>query len=200
MFPFLKKIFDCIFPPSAETILIESLTQSDVKQLFQIQVKDITSLSRFDDARIRALVHEAKFHGNKKSFEFLGKLFEKYFSTSSQHFDFIIPVPLSSKRLRTRGYNQVLEIVKNSSLPKESLLVTDILLRIRDTKPQTEFKREKRLTNLHDAFGVVEGERLNGKHILIVDDVSTTGTTLHTAKNTLLPYSPASITCIALAH
>ena len=79
-----------------------------------------------------------------------------------------------------------------------------MLVRTRHTKPQTTLARKERLTNVVNAFDIrdIEAARtlLAGKHVLIIDDVTTTGATLKAAKATLLPLQPASITLLSLAH
>jgi ComF family protein len=145
-------------------------------------------------------VHEAKFHGNKKAFMLLGGLLQMYLREQAPKVDVIIPLPLSSPRLRARGYNQVYEVLKTQEPEVLNKLDTTSLIRTRNTRPQTELEREARLLNMHNAFSVKNHEKIIGKHILVVDDVSTTGATLHSAKASLLPYNPASVTLIALAH
>ena len=201
MYIFFQRLLDFIFPPSEEAMIVSSLAECDVTSLFfHTTVGDAHVLSPYHDSRIRALVHEAKFHGNKRAFQLLNILLVTFLDTHHRPVDFILPIPLSGKRKRTRGYNQVHEILRAQKLNTAGVIRTDILIRKKDTRPQTELKRTERLTNVRDAFGVKNMEAIRGKHILIVDDVTTTGATLRTAKATLLPYGPASVTCVALAH
>lgn len=201
MYIFFQRLLDFIFPPNEETSIVNSLTERDVTSLFFHTIGDDAHvLSSYHDSRIRALVHEAKFHGNTRAFQLLNSLLITFLNKHHQPIDFIFPIPLSGKRKRTRGYNQVHEILRANKLGTAGVIRTDILIRKRDTRPQTELKRTERLTNVRDAFGVKNVETIRGKHILIVDDVTTTGATLHTAKATLLPYGPASVTCVAIAH
>ena len=157
-------------------------------------------LSEYKNKNVQALIHEAKFHHNTKAWAHLHMLLAMHFSKISEPVDYIIPIPLSRARMRARGYNQVSEILKAHPTENKYPILEEVLVRTRHTKPQTELKRNERLTNMHDAFSVVHGERIMGKHILLVDDVTTTGSTLKAAKATLLPYSPASVTCLAFAH
>ncbi len=111
-----------------------------------------------------------------------------------------IPIPLSKNRMHTRGYNQVYEILRSLENDSKCIIETSLLVRTRDTPPQTKLSREGRLQNMHNAFRVSDPERVKGKHILIIDDVLTTGATLRAAKAALLPHEPASVTCLAIAH
>lgn len=201
MYIFFQRLLDFIFPPSEESMIVNSLMEHDMTSLFfHTTIDNMHVLSLYHDSRICALVHEAKFHGNTRAFQLLNILLATFLDTYHKPIDFILPIPLSGKRKRTRGYNQVHEILRAQKLNTTGIIRTDILIRKKDTRPQTELKRTERLTNVRDAFGVKNVEAIRGKHILIVDDVTTTGATLHAAKATLLPYSPASVTCIAIAH
>jgi len=162
--------------------------------------ESVWALSTYKNTSIRALIHEAKFYHNKQAQELLSNLLQLHINTAVTDIDVIIPIPLSSSRMRTRGYNQVTEILKSGSLHTQYTILTDVLIRTRNTQPQTELQREKRLTNLHDAFMVIDGTSIQHKHVLLIDDVTTTGTTLGVAKDVLMPHCPASLTCIALAH
>lgn len=190
---------DFIFPPSEDALLVRALTQDDMTRLFQVQhVGDATALSEYAESGVRALIHEAKFHGNTHAFRLLNVLVRTFLEQHEKQIDAIIPVPLSRGRMRARGFNQVAEILRaqNIEVPVE----TSVLIRTRDTRPQTELERSERLMNVRDAFGVTHAERIRGKHILLIDDVVTTGATLSAAKAALLRCNPASIICLALAH
>lgn len=201
MYIFLHTILDFIFPPSEELLLVRSLHTKDIASLSTYRiVNGVHTLTPYKDARVRALIHEAKFHNTAHAFSLLNEIFSRFLTTYNKPFDYILPVPLSKRRGRTRGYNQVYEILKAGTVHIPAEIRTDILIRTIDTKPQTELSREKRLVNVRGAFGVRNSELLRGKHILIVDDVTTTGATLRTAKASLLPYFPASVTCVAIAH
>lgn len=201
MHPLIIFCLDSIFPPSSEARLVRTLSSSDVLNLYtKTLVHSVIALSEYTHPHIRALIHEAKFHGNKKAFSLLNALLQKYLSTTTSPVDMIIPIPLSRARMRTRGYNQVISILTVHPLPAQPTIQTNMLRRVRDTRPQTELTRDERLTNLRDAFGVADGTHITGKHILLIDDVMTTGTTLKTAKATLLQFHPASVTCLALTH
>ena len=99
--------------------------------------------------------------------------------------DWLVPVPLSPQRLTSRGYNQAWELVKalRARLTDAPAGLADALVRLGDAPDQHSLPREQRLRNLRGAFAVAPQrvEALRGKRVLLVDDVSTTGTTLHSA-------------------
>lgn len=197
----LIRILDFIFPPRAETLVVRALSARDIPYLCtETHVHDAVVLSDFRNPRVRALIHEAKFHGNTHAHELLGKLFAMYWKELPMPFDVIIPIPLSQKRERARGYNQVQKILECSAREVSIPLLTTSLTRILHTTPQTNLPKEARLKNLQGAFSVTDPQAITGKRILIVDDVLTTGTTLHTAQVALAAHNPTSIRLLALAH
>ncbi|UGS91298.1 ComF family protein [Ralstonia wenshanensis] len=92
--------------------------------------------------------------------------------------DVLLPVPLSPARLHSRGYNQAWEIARRLAHQLNIPAHANALNRVRDNPAQATLDRAERLTNLHGAFVVAEPARVVGRHIGVVDDVMTTGTTL----------------------
>jgi ComF family protein len=113
--------------------------------------------------------------------------------------DMIIPVPLHSRRLRWRGFNQS-EILAHA-LDLRIPVITDILVRVRYTKPQVRTKsKNERTENLRDAFDVTPHTNINGKDILLIDDIMTTGTTLHECATKLKCAGARKVHCLVLAR
>ena len=110
-----------------------------------------------------------------------------------------IPIPLSAERLRARGYNQSLLLARAICAPH---IHPTLLQRLRDTAPQAGQRRTERLHNLRHAFGVPEAARsqLAGKQVLLVDDVITTGATVHAAAQALLQAGAAGVRALAIAR
>ncbi len=202
MFAFIHNALDILFPPSEEALIVRAMAPTQAQFLLDVRVKNReVTLAPFSDRRIQALIHEAKFHGNKKAFQILGTMFDTYIGTHPPKEDAIfIPVSLSKKRERDRGCNQVTEALKAAQEKIPTLYIdTHTLIRTRDTTPQTKLKREQRLDNMENAFALRNPENIAGRHLVLVDDVTTTGTTLSEAKRTLRKARPKSITTIALA-
>ena len=118
--------------------------------------------------------------------------------------DLMLPVPLSKERLQTRGFNQAWELTRALARQSGSAATTDstLLLRVKNTRPQTELKREARLANVKGAFQIdpLRAAAVKGKHIVLVDDVMTSGASLFTAAEALRAAGAAHITGIVLAR
>lgn len=114
--------------------------------------------------------------------------------------DAIIPVPLHPQRLRKREYNQSLLLADRLSDHTNIPLLLACLLRNRPTMPQTALSRKERLRNLRGAFSVAKPAGIQGKRILLVDDVFTTGTTLHECAKTLRRAGSGPVYGVTLAR
>ena len=153
---------------------------------------------------MQRLVHQLKYKGKEGIGTYLGYLFGLSLleSTDFQSIDIIVPIPLHPQKKRKRGYNQS-EIICDgiaNGLKKECDYSS--LVRIVDTKTQTKKSRYNRWENVSEIFKVLYPEKLEGKHILLVDDVVTTGATLEAAAQILLeiPNTTISIACLAYAN
>ena len=115
-------------------------------------------------------------------------------------YDLLIPVPLHRSRLRERGFNQALILVREVEnkihLPLDYLN----LQRIRDTQPQTSLKEKERKKNVRGAFGLREEQKVKGKTILLVDDVYTTGATVNECSRVLKKAGAKRVDVLTLAR
>ncbi len=126
---------------------------------------------------MRYLIVQLKFHKHYKIARLLGTLLASEISKQSQLPQAIIPVPLHPKRYRERHFNQSIEIAKTLSNQLQLPLLLDYCQRDRDTAHQTDLNKTERVKNMHNAFSV--SKPIPVKHIALVDDVMTTGSTLH---------------------
>lgn len=138
---------------------------------------------RFEEP-ISQLIHLSKFAKKLDSTAALGKLTA---TVLSQHIDTkpeaIIPVPLHSKRLRERGFNQAQELAKPLAKQLNIPLATQCIERVRYTQAQSQLSAEERQSNLQQAFHLKSS--IPYQHIALFDDVITTGTTINTLKQLL---------------
>ena len=124
---------------------------------------------------IRRAIHLVKYDGQRARARWLAGELMPLLGTVSTRTSILQPVPLSSSRHRARGFNQAFEICKSLS-SRSGLEVASHLVRVRDTRPQVELKGEDRIANVRGAFNAAEN--LAGRHVILVDDVLTTGATM----------------------
>jgi len=113
--------------------------------------------------------------------------------------DALIPVPLHPVRKRERGFNQS-QLLSEELRRMVKCPLQPILRRSRYTKTQTEFTRKARMQNLRGAFNLVQNASVKGKRLLLVDDVFTTGSTLHQCASVLVKAGAAEVNAITVAR
>ncbi len=113
--------------------------------------------------------------------------------------DLVLPMPLSAQRLAERGFNQALLLGRCLAPAK---IVPDLLLRVRHSAPQASLDRKDRLGNVKGAFAVdpVRIAQLRGAHVVLVDDVMTSGASIFTAAQVLRQAGAAHVTALVLAR
>lgn len=116
----------------------------------------------------------------------------------------LLPMPLSPERLETRGFNQAWELVKALGRLGTDSIQSDarLLLRIKDTLPQSRLGREARLRNVKGAFVVdpLRASELKGRNVLLVDDVMTSGASLFSAAASLREAGAAQVSAVVIAR
>ena len=118
--------------------------------------------------------------------------------------DWIVPMPLSAQRLQTRGFNQAWQLATALARQSHSPARADarLLLRVKDTRPQSQLKRAERLTNVKGAFLVnpLRSAELDGRRVVLVDDVMTSGASLFTAAAALKQAGATHVTALVFAR
>jgi len=114
--------------------------------------------------------------------------------------DAIVPVPLHWRRFRYRGFNQAIALARPIRREFGLPIITHVLRRTRHTVPQVNLGLKERLTNIKGAFGVRQAGRIEGKHLLLVDDVYTTGATINECARVLKRAGAASVTAFTLTR
>lgn len=154
------------------------------------------------DSRVEHLIYQIKY--NKQPFlaEYFGYQYGlKLLKVQAyQGIDFIVPVPLHSSKLRKRGYNQSTYFGRGLSRAMEIPLREDILIRKKATISQTGMGRLDRYENVSDIFDCKPAVLMNNVHILLVDDVLTTGATIVSAALTLLASFDCRVSIVTLAR
>jgi competence protein ComFC len=152
---------------------------------------------------LRQAIHQFKYNGARMLADPLAGLLYKYLTTSCDYpwkrADCIIPVPIHPSRYRARGYNQSeLLALKLSSLTGLPVL-GNALVRTRCTRPQVELSAEARRINTKDAFTVANPHLVERKTAIIVDDVSTTSSTIYECSKALIKHGATRVYALCLA-
>lgn len=175
-----------------------------VAQLFwgRCVIEKAAAFSYFNKgSRIRNLIHNLKYKGIKELGFELGKIYGLSLTSSgfTKDIDLIIPVPLHPSKERNRGFNQS-EII-SLGIAGASTLPVDIntLKRVTISATQTKRSRFERWTNVEGIFRVTDPLAIRGKHVLLVDDVITTGSTIESCTNELLKIEGVRVSVVALA-
>lgn len=141
-----------------------------------------------------------KFGKKKELANFLGCILGTCLKTDNVGADLIVPVPLSESRMKERGFNQAAEMAKPAAAIAGIPFAGNVLLRTRETERQTELKGNlARISNVTDAFAVSGEWDIEGLTVIVVDDVATTGFTLHEAAMALYGAGASKVLCAALA-
>ena len=156
-------------------------------------------------SRTQHLIHQIKYSDKREAAVELGRfLGEKLIkSTAFQGIDCIVPVPMHPTKQRWRGYNQAEMFADGLSDSMDVEVNTTALQKVKMTISQTKMSRLQRLTNAQEVFQLTNPKALNGKNILIVDDVMTSGATLESCALAItkqLPDAKISFATIAYAH
>ena len=125
----------------------------------------------------RLLVYGLKVHGKRYIAKGLGKLLAERAQMDGQLFDLLVPVPVTKKKLRQRGFNQSELLAKYAAEDLKIPCETDVLFKIRETASLKLSSGNDRRLMLEGAFEIRNADKVRGKSILLVDDVITTGST-----------------------
>jgi ComF family protein len=147
------------------------------------------------------VVHQIKYKNSEDFGIWCGQLMAEDMQASGffAGIDLIIPVPLHKKRMKKRGYNQAEALAKGLSKRCGIPVNKDSLLKIKANVTQTKKGRYERWLNSTDTFIVAYPEMLSGKHVLLIDDVLTTGSTLEACARQILACEDVKISILTLA-
>lgn len=203
MLDIFGKIFEILFPIHPSAQLLKNETPERFVRLFSPHfIADCYTLSSYNHPVVRSAINANKFHNNNHAGKLLATLLQTWLNTLPNKPTIFVPIPLSSTRERERGYNQVTKVI-NLMTTNEKILVKNLLVRIKDTKPQTRLTREQRLINLIDVFEYKNANlEFSNYRVILIDDVITTGTTMRYAYNVLKKHLPkeCEIICVAFSH
>jgi ComF family protein len=148
------------------------------------------------------LMHNLKYKNQQEIGTFLGDVFSKNVLDLAifNDIDVIIPVPLHKKRLHERGYNQVTTfceaLEKNLAIP----IIDSVLVKSINLKSQIQKSKENRLETNKSVFSIENAHKIEGKHVLLVDDIFTTGATIEACAKEILKIKNTRISIVTMAY
>lgn len=200
---FFALVCNALFPPSEDEKRVRTLTTERLHALLAPQQhrNHIETLFRYREPDIRALLWQTKYKNDTHAAELLGTILKEVIFTPLHTPHLLIPIPLSAKRYRERGFNQVTRIATCAIEGLPSLeLCEHVLVRTKHRTPQTRLSHTERRGNLDNVFKVTDPAQIKGKNVILLDDITTTGTTLTKGRRELLKAGARTVYCIALAH
>jgi ComF family protein len=149
---------------------------------------------------IRDAIHAFKFERKKRVGRVLIRMEKDRISELAGKFDYILPIPVTERRLKERGFNQAYIISEEISKITGIKVLSDVLIKKKETKDQYTLSLSERRKNVRGAFTLRDERAIKGKRILIVDDLFTTGNTLMEASRVVSRAQPGSVSVFALAR
>ena len=156
---------------------------NEVEKIFfgRVAVANATALLHFNKkGHVQKMIHELKYRGNQQIGSYLGRILgdEIVLSERFQGLDCILTIPISKQKIKTRGYNQTTTFARELSNKLEIPYYEDLLVASSKRQSQTVLSRFDRIRELENKFKLLDTGILYKKHILLVDDIVTTGATL----------------------
>jgi len=177
-----------------------------VEQLFwgRVPLGSAASLYYFrKDGKVQHLLHQIKYRGASELGREIGRIYGRELNCSAffRAVTDVIPVPLSAEKQRIRGYNQSEVFGEGIAQQMQVPLLPEVLLKTKHNETQTRKSRYARWQNSEGIYQVKAGAQLHNKHVLLVDDVITTGATLESCARALLEAGAEKVyvACIAAA-
>lgn len=174
-----------------------------MKNIFygRLPVFQATSLLKFEKkGPVQELMHNLKYRGQQQIGEFLGKWLGAELSEFPDYksVDLVIPVPLHRSKLKKRGYNQVTKFAKSLSEALDAIFAADILIKATRSSTQVLKKRSIRFDS-DETFLVKNRDKVVNRHVLLVDDIVTTGATLEKCGQALIDAKAGKLSLATMA-
>lgn len=176
-----------------------------VSKLFwgRVGLANAASYYQFDKGgKVQKLIHQLKYKGHQEIGVTVGKSYGKELKRAREYadVDMVLPVPLHPRKQRKRGYNQSSSFAQGLAASMNASYAPKVLYRSRYSDTQTKKSRFDRWKNVESIFNLRNMESLRDKHILLVDDVVTTGSTLEACAQTLLKVPGVKVSIVTMAY
>lgn len=217
---FLKNMLFFIFPRKCE--MCETISESYIcnkckskiekTELYLNKVDDYSKddTKYFDEHayifEYNSIIREKIIQYKFKNRAYLGKMFSEFFVKNEKmcgflkKYDIIIPVPMTNKKIKERGYNQteIIARIISKNIPNITIQ-KNVLIKYKDNKVQSRLNKKQRQHNVQDVYKLSNGEIIKNRNVLILDDIYTTGATCNECAKTLRKAQPKKIGIITIA-
>ncbi len=182
-----------------------TLANNPVEKYFWGRIPLTAAYSQFYFSKeflIQHLIHQFKYKGDTEIGFYLGEMMGKTLQKSNRFssIDALIPLPLYADKEHKRGYNQAAVICNGMSAVMNVPVLNGAIIRQHATETQTRKHRTERWENVKQSFMVAKADELAGKHLLLVDDVVTTGATLEACGHIILGVEHVKLSIATLAY
>lgn len=186
-------------------IRFENYTDNIIAKTFygRVAIEKANALLYFRKTGItKKLIHDLKYKGNEEIGVFFGNWLGEIIKENNKFsdVDYLIPVPLHQKKLKKRGFNQVSKFGEKLSFHLKKPFVENILIRTSTSKTQTFKSRFERFNNIDTKFQLTDYTRFKNKHLLLIDDVITTGATLEACAKELQKTEGVKVSILTMAY
>jgi len=183
----------------------EKADHQKLEKMFWGRIRLQTTLSLYPlkkGSPLQKILHQTKYHHRPSIGIYLGKLAGKKLTHHPilQDIDALVPLPLHPSKQRKRGYNQAEKISQGISMTTGIPVWNNLVIRNQSTETQTRKDRGERWDNMSGKFSLRHHKAAHNKHLLLIDDVITTGATLEACGQTLLQIPNARLSFFTLAH
>jgi ComF family protein len=182
-----------------------TMAENPIERIFwgRLPLEKATSFLKFQKkGRVQHLIHHFKYKRKKEIGETLGALAASELEQDNffEGIDYLIPVPIHKLKLKKRGFNQSHHIAMGVEETTKIEARYDIIDKVTNTQSQTRKGRFKRWKNVESTFKLKNTENLEGKHLLLIDDVLTTGSTLEACGRELLKIPKLKLSLLTIAY
>ncbi|HEU5114802.1 MAG TPA: hypothetical protein VFT82_03480 [Candidatus Paceibacterota bacterium] len=201
----IETIFNILAPPPLPVREIERMALSEWRDRLRPGITDdgIRFLFPYSNQTVSAALIEIKTRRNPAIVRVFGSLLFECLEPYRKNRPIIMPIPVTPRRMRERGWNQCILILRElAKVDRGRHFETrsDILIKVRNTDDQVGKNRAERAQNIRGAFSVFDSKFLDRRDVVVFDDIVTTGATLREARNVLLHAGARTVFCIAIAH
>jgi ComF family protein len=204
----LQFILDTVIPPDPLIRAIEIMSTEDflakAGSIGAVEMSpDVISFFPYRNEVVRTALIEIKTRFNKKIIRLLGKVLCQKLIPLAEGRPLLIPIPMTKKSMRERGWNQCELLVKAIVTEDKGVnfeICTDELVKARKKEDQVGKGRKETFENLRGCFAVKDIERVRGRNVMVLDDIVTTGATLEEARRALTAAGVKKIILASVAH